>query len=201
MSSSFKHACVIAVAAFAIGLPVVSHAAVAVFTDKGAFVLNTDPIRATGTIPDLGVVAQPFDLGSVRLSTVATGGLHIGAASTTPTGDWTIFNPGNDIAISGVENLDVELTSLTPVYAVGFDFVEPARISECFAPCFDSTFEITVNGEGVVLGTFLFNAPNDTLAFWGVWSDAPITTLEIRDATGTIDDELWGEFYTSDKPF
>jgi Ca2+-binding RTX toxin-like protein len=48
--------------------------------------------------------------------------------------------------------------------------------------------------------TFLFNAPDDVLAFVGVWSDRPFDKVEIRDTTATIDDEYFGEVFTGATP-
>lgn len=202
MSHAFRTLLVAVVVLSGLFLSGTSSATVIVYADnKTGFVFDTDPTRATGTIPNIGAVAQPFTLGTVKLTTVATGGLFVGALGAgTPTGDWTIFNPGNDMAISGIENLDAEFVGAAPVYAAGFDFVEPTRNKDCFATCFESTFEITVYSGATSLGTFSWQPPNDTLAFWGVWTDVPITKLSVREVVGNIDDEFFGEFYTSTTP-
>ncbi len=49
--------------------------------------------------------------------------LFIGTLGHPSVTDWTMFLPGNDIAISGVENLNVALAS--EIFSFGFDFVEP----------------------------------------------------------------------------
>src|SRR5437762_13116443 len=86
----------------------------------------------------------------------------------------------------------------SPVLALGFDFVEPAVDAQCFAPCVDSTFTVTLKNGTATVGVFTFNAPNNMLAFVGVLSDTPFTRVEIRDTTFTIDDEFFGEVFTSD---
>ena len=42
----------------------------------------------------------------------------------------------------------------------------------------------------------MYNAPDATLAFFGVWTDFAFDGARIIDVTDTIDNEFWGEFYT-----
>jgi hypothetical protein len=171
-----------------------ANAAIVTYTDKTAFITSTGATSATGTLPDLGLVGSTYTLGTVTFSAAPPATvLFIGASGTRAAPDWTNVSPGNDIAISGVENLNVDFS--TPVSSAGFDFVEPS--DECYAPCFDSNFNVTLKNGGVVLDSFTFNAPDDVLAFVGVSSSTVFDRMEIVDTTGTIDDEFFGEFYSA----
>ena len=68
--------------------------------------------------------------------------------------------------------------------------------NDCFAPCFDSTFQVSLFLGGSPVGSFSYNAPDATLAFVGVWADQQFDRAQIIDVTNTIDDEYWGQFYT-----
>ena len=50
------------------------------------------------------------------------------------------------------------------------------------------------------MASLAFNAPNDTAAFAGVWSDAAFDRVEIRETTGAIENEFFGQFYTGTTP-
>jgi len=123
--------------------------------------------------------------------------LFIGAAgvSGVPGSDWTTINPGPDIAISGIENLNADLSST--VFALGFDIVEPTTGFGCNNTCVDTTFSAILKNGPTTVGSFQFNAPDNVLAFVGVSSDLPFDRVEILDITANIDDEYFGEFYTS----
>ncbi len=173
-------------------------AATILFSDKSTFISSTGATSATGTIPNLGSVGSSFTLGSVTftISPPATE-LFIGASGTRVAPDWSSVGPGNEIAISGIENLNANFSS--PVFSAGFDFIEPTD-ETCFATCFDSTFDVILKNSGVIVDSFTFNAPNDVLAFIGIWTDSAFDRMEIVDTTATIDDEFFGEFYTGSSP-
>ncbi len=109
---------------------------------------------------------------------------------------WTPLLSGNDLAINGVENLDVEIASA--VNAFGFEFVEPTT-ANTNAPFFESTFAVTLFEGTTEVGSFEFERPNDVATFVGVVSDEFFNRVEIRDRTGTIDNEFFGTFYTGTK--
>ena len=179
-------------------------AVITVFNDKTTFLTSTSATSATGPLPDLGLIAG----GATASQTVGTATftitppsseLYIGGAGTgIPGGDWTLLNPGADIAISDIENLNVDLAA--PVFAFGFDFVEPTSGVGAGGGFVDSTFSLTLKNGLAIVDSFQFNAPDDVLAFVGVSSDLPFDRVEIRDITATTDDEFWGEFYTSSSP-
>jgi len=45
-----------------------------------------------------------------------------------------------------------------------------------------------------------FTRPNDSLQFVGLWTSDPFDRIEIRDTTGTIDNEFFGNFTTGTTP-
>jgi hypothetical protein len=179
-----------------------AEAALITYSNQATFLADTGASSATGLLPDAGAVAPGFTVGSVSFTTLS-GQLFIGTGGLFPTQvtDWSTTLPGNDIAISGVESFRVDLAA--PVYSLGFDFFEPNQFStaypvtnDCFAPCFDSTFQVSLFLGGSPVGSFSYNAPDATLAFVGVWADQQFDRAEIIDVTNTIDDEYWGQFYT-----
>jgi hypothetical protein len=189
-----------------VALATASEAALLTFTDKTTFLTATGATSATGPLPDIGAAAPGTTVGSVSFTTLS-GTLYIGTGGSFPgiVTDWSATLPGNDIAISGNEDFRVDLVA--PVYALGFDFFEPNVFStaypvtdDCFAPCFDSTFTVTLFSGATALGSFTYNAPDATLAFEGVWTDFAFDRVTIIDTTATIDDEYWGQFYTGTTP-
>lgn len=179
-------------------------ASIITFTDKAAFLASTGATSATGDLPNLGAIpGGVVTVGSITFSTVGLGSgtLFVGGLGTGCCDPWTTRLPGNQIAI-GHENLDANVASGGLVFSLGFDFVEPnADIvgdtnRSGAGGVFDSTFEVTLRNSGVFVGSFTFNAPDDTAAFVGVWGDTPFNQASIRDITGTEDDEYFGQFYT-----
>ena len=120
--------------------------------------------------------------------------LAIGALGVDGVNDWYPPTPGNDIVL-GFESLQVQVVD--SIFALGFDFVEPAATVQPWGGTpVDSTYEVTLFLGTTEVGHFTFNAPDDELAFVGVWSDTAFDRVTITDATGDSDDEYFGEFYT-----
>lgn len=176
-------------------------ATILTFSDRGTFLGATGATDATGALPDSGTATtNPQTVGTVTFSTPTAPALDL-LIGTAGTGllDWTTLNPGHDIAISGVEDLNIAFGA--PVFSAGFDFVEPSiggsTTDTCFvAVCTDSTFQATLRNGATLVDSFTFNAPDDVLAFVGVWSSAAFNLLEIREIVGTNDDEFFGRVYT-----
>jgi hypothetical protein len=177
-------------------------AALITYSSKGSFLADTGASSATGALPEAGAVGPGFTVGSVSFTTLS-GQLFMGTGGLFPTQvtDWSASLPGSDIAISGVESFHVDLAA--PFYSLGFDFFEPNQFStaypvtdDCFAPCFDSTFRVDLFLGASAVGSFFYNGPDATAAFFGVWSDQLFDRADIIDVTATIDDEYWGQFYT-----
>jgi hypothetical protein len=179
-----------------------AEAALITYSSKGSFLADTGAGSATGALPDAGAVGPGFTVGSVSFTTLS-GQLFMGTGGLFPTQvtDWSASLPGHDIAISDVESFRVDLAA--PVYSLGFDFFEPNMFStafpvtdDCFATCFDSTFRVDLFLGATAVGSFFYNGPDATAAFFGVWSDQLFDRADIVDVTATIDDEYWGQFYT-----
>jgi len=115
--------------------------------------------------------------------------------------EWTPLIDGYELAINGVEDLDIDAAS--PIYSLGFDFVERIKHNPYNLPIDeddDSVFEVTLYSGGTLVDSFSYNAPNDVLAFVGVWSDSAFDGVEIRETFGGIGDEYFGQFYTGTNP-
>ena len=152
------------------------------FSDKAAFLTATGATSATGPLPSAGSTVPSLTIGDLTFSAVSPWSMNFQET-------WTALLPGIDMAINGVEHLDVDLA--TPVGAFGFDFVEPGVGSN------DSNFQVSLFSDATNLGSFIYNAPNDVAAFVGVLSDVAFNRVEIRDLPGTSDDEFYGEFFTA----
>jgi hypothetical protein len=163
-------------------------------TDKTSFV------AATGATP---VGAIPFSSSSADFTVGILTFENVSPSSVNHDRNWsTLISEPFDLAINGVENFDV--ASSSPLFSFGFDFHEPTTASPsfpdtCNAPCFDSTFQITLLNGVTPVGSHTFNMPNDQLTFVGVWSSDPFDRIEIRDTTGTIDNEFFGNFLTGNR--
>jgi len=175
-----------------------AQAAVIVFTDKASFLASTGATSATGP---LGGTGDPITVGSITFDGLSPSNLAMGSSAN----EWSTLIPGNDLAVSDVENFDIIAAGL--VFAMGFDAHEPtaswpgdiANTDTCGIPeaCTDSTFTITFLNGAAVVGSQSVNFPDNVLAFFGVWSDQAFDRFQVRDTTGTIDDEFFGEVYTS----
>lgn len=117
----------------------------------------------------------------------------------------TLISEPFDLAINGVENFNVD--SGTPLYSFGFDFHEPraprppAFPDTCnFLPCVDSTFELTLLDGAMTVAVHEFTRPKDSLEFVGIWTSNPFNRIEIRETTGTADNEFFGNFTTGTTP-
>lgn len=169
------------------------------YNNEAAFLADTGAGSATGPYPDLGSgTPQPVTIGSITFSSPAPSSVAVGVAGH-GIPDWTSYLPGNEIAINDIEHLDI--VSSAPVFAMGFQFVEPSTggstTDTCFvAQCTDSTFQVTVMNGAIVMDVFAFNAPDDQAAFVGVWAPYAFDRMIIREASGGIDDEFWGQVFT-----
>jgi hypothetical protein len=111
---------------------------------------------------------------------------------------WTSMMSGSQIAINGPEHLNIDIAA--PVFAIGFDFVEPGDDAGgygCGGPCYDTTFEVTLLDGDLVVDSFEFSRADDWPMFVGVSSDEPFDRIEIRDLTGTDDNEYFGRFHAA----
>jgi hypothetical protein len=185
-----------------------TNAVLQTFVDKPAFQAATHAVDASGALPNVGAVSGNVTVGTVNFS-LAPGGtnFYLGTAGTTAGPDWYPPIPGNLIALA-YEDLQVKLA--TPVYALGFEMIEPiATMPSWGGTPVDSTYQIVLfNGDSQV-GQYSFNPPDDQLAFVGVQSNMAFDRVWIMDmtadATGSPspsinDDEYFGQFYTGTTP-
>jgi PEP-CTERM motif len=181
-------------AATMIALAAPSEAALITYSNKASFLADTGATSATGALPSLSGVTSTT-VGSVTFTTLSGALFFL---------EWSTLLPGNELAISDVESFKISVPS--PIYALGFDFVEPnvdnVALDGCNEICHDSTFMVTLLLGGVAIpgATFDYNAPDATAAFVGVWTDFAFDGAQIIDSTATIDNEFWGEFYTGTEP-
>ena len=167
-------------------------AAIIVFDDRAAF------IAASGAT---GIGPIPFGPASVSTLTVGDLTFQQSVAGTFNTSiDWsTLIGEDFDLAVNGVESFDI--SAAAPITALGFDFHEPSTagpglVDTCNAPCFDTDFSVALYLGATLVDTFAFNGPDDELFFVGVTSTDAFDRIEIRDLTGTIDNEFFGRFLT-----
>ena len=186
------------------GFGIQAQAAITTFVDdKAGFLAATGATSATGFLPDRG---GPFT-GSQKVGSVTFArapppiGFYIGGGGEVPGDDWYPDPvPIHDIAINGLENLDVTFDE--PVYSMGFDYIEPILTMPPHGVTgLDSTFEVTLKSGGITVDMFQFDAePNDVFTFVGVWSDTAFDRVEIRETMGGIEAEYFGQFYTGTTP-
>lgn len=168
------------------------------FDDEATFLAQTGAV-AEAAIPNVGNVGPSEPLGNLTLTQPLGGALFFGAQGVLAGGQWSTVIPGNEIAISGAEHLNVTIGS--PVYSFGFQFHEPTStgaIDGCNTTCVDSLFNVYLysgGSGGTLIGSTSFNAPNDILAFFGVWTDTAFDYVKIVENSGG-DNEFYGQFYT-----
>jgi choice-of-anchor C domain-containing protein len=191
-------------------------AGLATFTNREDFLSVTNSSNATGQLPDVGLLNgegnATFAIGELTFSLgTPSNQLYFGTAGMARppvANDWTLLLPGPDIAISGPENLVVDLA--TPVYSLGFDFVEPSNLENLNGGVLNtsyihSEFTATLKRGGWTVGVFKFDVPPDTAAFVGVSSPEPFDRVEIVETFGAETtggkfggDQFFGQFYTGE---
>lgn len=184
-----------------------------IFSDKATFLAATGATSATGPLSDVGLIpggpAATVTVGKVTF-TIAGPSFQLfiglgGDCMSVPGCDWTPLLPGPDIAISDIENLNADLSMSGPVTAMGFDFVKPIKGFSDVANPGPSEFTVTLLNGGNLVSSFVFDTPSaafpaDTADFVGVMASNPFNRMQIRETTGGIDDEYFGQFYTASVP-
>ncbi len=159
-------------------------AAIITYTDQTTFLNDTNA----------SFISLP-DTGGNTVTSLTVNGL----AFTTPSPNFAsgLFSnrlSGNVISVTALEHLNISLSS--PIYSFGFNFHEPEFAPNIFAPFVDSVFTVKLFMDTTLVDSFSFNSPNDTATFNGVWSDSLFNRVEIREVTGGIENEFFGQFYT-----
>ncbi len=169
-----------------------AQAEIKTYENRSEFLAETGGVDVIGDYPVTGFIEGSFTFQTGVENLTVT-------AQRFFTGEATSLLPGLELLISyGVdkkysEDIDVGLAGNR--YAFGFDFVEPSNVPNFV----DSIFKVTLyNSVNTSVGSFTFNAPNDVAYFVGVWSDEAFNRVEIRETTGSNENEYYGHFYTGD---
>ena len=203
----------IAVALLILGLSSFSRGDIFVFDNKTDFLtatsanevsnfddaisLSLEQLIINGGTVTIDRMPDTFNLGKLNFDT-QSGDFWVG--------NWTDHLSGSELAISNTEDMDVAVIGLGGnVFSLGFEFVEPETDWGRNAPTItftDSTFTVSLFSGVSAVDSFTFNAPNDQAAFVGVWSTAAqgFDSIQIRETTGGIGNELFGEFYVGTQP-
>jgi hypothetical protein len=189
---------------FSVGAKASPQAVLQTFTDETTFLAATGATD-NGPIPNDGEFspAPAFHTwGALPLTfSITTPGtkLHFGTNGVShlwPGSDWTPFIAGHDIAISGVEDFNVDLPA--PECAIGFQVAEITSGNGCgtHPGCTNSPVEMTMLRAGTIVAQVTFDIPDNTAgAFFGVWSNCFFDRVEFRDTSGSTDNEYYGRFF------
>ena len=187
----------------AIGVVAALLAAAPVRADIAVYFDVTDFLAATGAtpqpeLPNAGLVGRhvaQITVGDLTFA-INNGSPEIALILT----EFNALHPGNEIALSDWEALDV--LADFPVYSLGSYFIEDTDGGSCnlVCPCNDADYRVTLLLGTSVVGQFDFNAPDGELSFVGVWSDEPFDRVEYRDLTQQCDNEYWGRFFIGQDP-
>ena len=158
--------------------------AIMLYNDRNSFLAESSATPNT-PIPHSGGLVTTLSLDQLTITT---------PSPSFSSDSYSVRLPGNVISVSGIEDLNIDFGS--PVYSYGFDFHEPQLDFGTFAPPIDSTFSVQLLEGGLPIGSFIYNAPDDTAAFVGVWSDTMFDRIEIREISGGIDNEFFGQSYS-----
>ncbi|MFK7954805.1 MAG: choice-of-anchor Q domain-containing protein [Lysobacterales bacterium] len=146
-----------------------------VITSKSRFLTLTGAVEVSDSYPEGNLGAVAFESGSVTFTPVSGSGLFFS--------DWTPLFPGNDLALNGSTNLNLDLAFATA--AVGFDLADSGT---------NSTFTVRLRRDGVTLASVQVNTGSAT-RFVGIWSDQSFTQVEIREDSGGAENEFFGTIY------
>lgn len=158
------------------------------FDSRTAF-LSTTSATANDPIPNSNGTVTTLTVGDLTFTT---------PSPSFASDEFSIRLPGNVISVTDTENLNISFS--TPVFSFGFDFHEPEFDPGLFDTFIDSTFNVELFVGNSSLGAFAFNAPNDTASFVGVGSNLQFDRVEIRETTGGIENEFFGQTYTGIVP-
>lgn len=174
-------------------------AASLIFNDRDNFINATSAISATGgTISGSATQVTSYTQG---LTTFSNATLTVGCPATGPLNycqpdGWAPSLTGDDIAITGNEDFDASFSTTNPIFSVGFEMFEPTS-ANTGGGFVDSTFTISLFDGISLVDSFTFEPANDEVDFFGVWSSASFTKVEIRESVGGIENEFFGEFWIS----
>jgi hypothetical protein len=107
----------------------------------------------------------------------------------------------NELGISDIENFNVNISG--GAYAFGFDVTDPqsrALPNGCNVnSCIDSVFSFSIFDGNTLIGSFSFDPlfSDSVVSFVGVYSNVLFNRVEIRETSGTNDNEYFGNFQLS----
>lgn len=141
-------------------------------------------------LPDVGSVGTgPFAVGPLTFDSLS-GTLFLGGIY------GSTLIPGHDTAISGIESLRISMDTVTTAF--GFFLHEPTTdtglVDACNFTCVESTFEISAFLGGALVGSTIQSPDNDIAAFYGLVDLGGFDSVEIREISGTADNEFFGGF-------
>jgi hypothetical protein len=178
-----------------------SHAEIVSFADDSAGFAAATGATSIGAFPSSG--GSGTQVGAVTF----TNPTNTGVANVIAFSNYSNELAGYDLAVSGVENVDLAIAG--GAHAIGFHVHEPsyATSTGCNATCFDTTFRVELLSGTTSLGYVDYNAPDDAsplaggpVGFIGVYSDVQFDHVRIRDRTNTIDNEFFGIFSIGTAP-
>lgn len=141
-------------------------------------------------LPNSGNVGTgPVAVGPLTFDS-QSGDLYLGGAF------GTALIPGVDTAISGVENLQIDISVSTTAFR--FYLVEPTTdtgaVDACNFTCVQSTFMIEAFRGGLSLGSTTFEPLDDFANFIGIVDKSGIDRVLITETQGNADNEFFGGF-------
>lgn len=109
--------CLLGIFGFLSNLLVISSAqgAIVSYTSQSDFLTDTNA-NPTLPLPDTGGVVNSLIVNGLEFTT---------PSPSFASGDFSNRLSGNVISVSGLEDLNIALTSSSPIYSFGFDFHEP----------------------------------------------------------------------------
>ncbi len=168
-------------------LPQNTFAAIISFSDQATF-LATTGATAEAPLVNFDFSAAPKTIGDLTYS--LNGGSNFGI------GEFSTRISGPEIIVSGPDGIAVDINKASPVFSFGFEFVEPQNDPNLNGTFVDSTYSLEILNGTTGLGSFNFNAPNDTLAFVGIQSDQAFDRVLITEIIGSNGNEFYGQFFT-----
>lgn len=116
-----------------------------------------------------------------------------------------MFGADPYVILNGVENVDFDVTYTSEIFAFGMDVYEPQASTATFngcnvGTCVESTFEISLFSGATLVTTESFSPDNEMLDFIGFTSNVGFDRIEVRESTGTNDNEFFGNFVSSPTP-
>lgn len=175
-----------------------AHAATTSYSDRTTF------LSAAGSATDHSTA--PFNFtGSRAYSNGLTVNEVSGTFGSTSVTGFADLGISDAIVLNGVESLDFNFSEQR--FGFGLDIVESttpfsaSRSAGCgVATCVESTFTFTFLNGGSVVGSEVISPANDTVVFFGVTSDLGFDKVEMRETTGSNDDERFGGFVSTAAP-